>query len=679
MPTFTRPFLYKKQEDAIYSNKRFTVIEATSKCGKTVGAIVWIIEKALLGPSNRNYWWVAPVFSQSDIAFRRLKTYLSPGSFNSNEQKMSITLINGAVIWFRTGDNPDTLYGEDVWGCVIDEASRVKEEAWHAIRSTLSATQGEVLAIGNVKGRRNWFFKLARTAEAEMKEDNNEYHYAKLTIWDAIEGGVMSEREVQSLQRQLPEAIFKELYLAEPADDFGNPFGESHIDACIKTLSTKPAVCFGVDVARKRDWFVVIGLDEDGTVCFFDRWRNKPWHVSEEMTKKIVGKLIPAVLDATGNGDRVIEEFQSNDYENFEGFIFSPVSKQRLIEGLSISIQAHEIGFPEGPLKGELDNFTYEVTRTGVLYQAPEGQYDDCVCALALAVKKWREIRGSFSNASYAGRGTINNCIASGRTVIEFNNSVRYSAFFAVPGSTSDRPALAIAHLSQDNTAILDLLEEFPSNTNLDEVIIQVAATLKKYELVKVEGDHFAGVWPKEYFSKYGVIYEPIKLTQSEVYRDFMPLLSSGEVELLDNPKLIMQFNALERSVTKVGRDSVGTSLSDNLARAVSSLIVTASRGTWATWQKLASRADFEKQEVKKRITKRDFEQKLNQIVREASYIAQPIRKVAGNYVAKEGEETIYLPISSFVRFPEGFDARALTAGRWVVPFGTRQINRHVN
>ena len=39
----------------------------------------------------------------------------------------------------------------------------------------------------------------------------------------------------------------------------------------------------------------------------------------------------------------------------------------------------------------ELETFEYEYTRTGVRYTAPTGLHDDGVCALALALKCWRE------------------------------------------------------------------------------------------------------------------------------------------------------------------------------------------------------------------------------------------------------------------------------------------------
>ena len=38
---------------------------------------------------------------------------------------------------------------------MIDEASRMKEDAWTAIQSTLTATRGPVRIIGNVKGEKN--------------------------------------------------------------------------------------------------------------------------------------------------------------------------------------------------------------------------------------------------------------------------------------------------------------------------------------------------------------------------------------------------------------------------------------------------------------------------------------------------------------------------------------------
>jgi hypothetical protein len=82
--------------------------------------------------------------------------------------------------------------------------------------------------------------------------------------------------EVAEAQRDLPEQVFKELYLAEPSDDQGNPFGIDAIYKCVAPMSNKEPVCWGWDLAKSVDWTWGIGLDEDGAVCRSERWQS-PW------------------------------------------------------------------------------------------------------------------------------------------------------------------------------------------------------------------------------------------------------------------------------------------------------------------------------------------------------------------------------------------------------------------
>jgi len=379
---YTRPFMYEKQERAIFCPQRFSAIEASTKSGKTVGSIAWIIEKAFKYKRGQNAWWIAPVYPQADIAYRRIKQSLTPGSFTAfASPQPRIELFTGGIIWIKSADNPDSLYGEDVYDAVMDEASRNKSEAWHALRSTLTATRGCARLIGNVKGRKNFFWDLARRAE---KGDLPDWHYARITASDAIEAGILDPAEIEDAKRTLPESVFRELYMAEASDDAGNPFGLSHIENCVKELSLRPVSAWGIDLAKKQDYLVLIGLDSDGSVAQFHRWRDVPWRDSIKRIHRIVGEDTPALVDSTGVGDPVLEELQ-HEHGNFRGYHFSQVGKQKLMEGLAVSIQGQEISFPDGPIKDELDSYEYVTMPTGVRYSAPEGYYDDCVCALALA------------------------------------------------------------------------------------------------------------------------------------------------------------------------------------------------------------------------------------------------------------------------------------------------------
>ena len=338
----------------------------------------WIIEQALRGRSGQMFWWVAPVYPQARIAFRRLKKGFNRRFYTANESELTINLINGTTISFKSGEKPDNLYGEDVYAVVIDEATRLREESWHAIRSTMTATRGPVRIIGNVKGRKNWAYVLARKAESGERD----WHYAKLTAYDASTAGVIDEDEIAEARSMLPDHVFKELYLAEPSEDGGNPFGQQAIHNCISPMSNEPPTIFGIDLAKSVDWTVIIGLDANGYVSVFDRFQL-PWEETVQRIRTLVGNN-SAVIDSTGVGDPIVEKLQ-RDLSNIEGL---------LMEGLSLAIQTQTIRYPDNEIVNELSSFAFEYTKTGVRYSAPSGLHDDCVMALALAVKGINNVAG---------------------------------------------------------------------------------------------------------------------------------------------------------------------------------------------------------------------------------------------------------------------------------------------
>lgn len=377
---YERPWLADYQLDALFCAERYGVCEASTKAGKTVGCMAWLLEQAALGGApGRNYWWCAPIYAQARIAYRRTRRGLPPEQVTANDSEMTIALPNGAVLWFKGSENPDSLYGEDVWAAVIDEASRVREESWHAVRSTLTATQGPLRVIGNVRGRKNWAYRLARRAESGEPG----MHYARITAHDAVAAGILAADEITDAQRLLPEQVFRELYLAEPSDDAGNPFGLAAIQACVGPLSDAPPVAWGVDLAKSLDWTVLVGLDAARRVCRLERFQRS-WQDTIRVIRDAVGTT-PALVDSTGVGDPVLEALQQ-DRRNYAGYHFTAPAKQKLMEGLAVAIQRGEVVVPAGVLVAELEQFEYAYTRTGVHYAAPEGCHDDAVCALALAV-----------------------------------------------------------------------------------------------------------------------------------------------------------------------------------------------------------------------------------------------------------------------------------------------------
>jgi hypothetical protein len=212
-----RPKLTTYQKAFLYNEARFTITEASTKVGKTFAHIWWIFEMAHL-PTNKpnyNYWWCAPVYSQTKIAFNRLRVKVAPsGLYKINESNLVITTPQGVNIHFKSADKPDNLFGEDVYGIVFDEAPRAKVTAFHALRSTITATRGKMKLIGNFGGISNWMHQLKEKALTDP-----EYAYFKITAWDAVKEGILDEAEILQAQKDLPPKIFKQLYLAEEQEN----------------------------------------------------------------------------------------------------------------------------------------------------------------------------------------------------------------------------------------------------------------------------------------------------------------------------------------------------------------------------------------------------------------------------------------------------------------------------
>jgi hypothetical protein len=238
------PNLTTYQKRILHSKARFTITEASTKVGKTFSHIIWLYGKAheFQEAEGKNYWWVAPVYNQAKIAFNRLRRYLAETKiYVFNESNLIIYCPNGAEIYFKSAEKPDNLYGEDVYAAVFDEAPRAREEAWFALRSTLTSTNAPCKIIGNFGGISNWVHKLKEKAKTDIA-----YEYFKVTCWDAIAEGILEREEVLQAQKDLPEKIFKELYEAEQSEDEGQlatnesivkMFSNTHIEDGVKYIT----------------------------------------------------------------------------------------------------------------------------------------------------------------------------------------------------------------------------------------------------------------------------------------------------------------------------------------------------------------------------------------------------------------------------------------------------------
>jgi len=370
------------------SKARFLIGDMGRRWGKTITGLNWLLE-GVCKESGSVSWWVAPIYSQSKMAYRKLLSAAHKGNGinaikHKSDSELRIEFLNSSVIEFKSADNPDNLRGEGLKRVVIDEAARVKKEVFEdVIRPATSDTAGRVLFISTPKGK-NWFFDMWGRGQDPLQD---KYESWKMPTSDNPK---VPADDIEQARQSLPMDVFKQEYLAEFLDDAAGVF--RNVRACIGALPSEPIPSMtykvGCDLARLTDFTTIFVVDENGNQVFQDRFNQIDWRIQKERIKVVCIKYNNAQLwlDSTGVGDPIFEDLRGTGLD-VVGYKFTSETKRQLIQCLMLSFEQEKIKIFDDPvLLAEVDAFEYEMLPSGVVrYNAPQGYHDDCVIGLALA------------------------------------------------------------------------------------------------------------------------------------------------------------------------------------------------------------------------------------------------------------------------------------------------------
>ena len=165
---------------------------------------------------------------------------------------------------------------------------------------------------------------------------------------------------------------------------------------------------------------------------------------------------------------------------------------------------------------------------------------------------------GQFRNdiAGFVTREVAEACVSAGVFERGRLDGVSYYGFCDPSGGSSDSMTMAIAH-AEGERILIDLIREAKPPFSPESVAQEFAETFLAYGITTIEGDRFAGEWPREQFQKHGVRYSASAAPKSELYKSLLPRLNSGQIDLIDNQRMLNQLCNLERRTARGGRDSV--------------------------------------------------------------------------------------------------------------------------
>lgn len=196
----------REQQLAIHElmdSKRFGVVVAHRRMGKTVSAINHLIKEALLNQKEApRYAYIAPTYGQAKrVAWDYLVKYAEPLGGTSNISELRVDFWGRRIQLFGS-DNPETLRGQYFDGVILDEIGDQNPKIWTDVcRPSLVDRQGWCLFIGTPKGH-NHFKELRDRAE---KEDG-----WGLLEFKASETGVVDDVELKQAKNEMGEDKYRQ-------------------------------------------------------------------------------------------------------------------------------------------------------------------------------------------------------------------------------------------------------------------------------------------------------------------------------------------------------------------------------------------------------------------------------------------------------------------------------------
>lgn len=188
---------------------RYKAIVAGRRWGKTHRSRTKLVVSALKQPGR--FWYIAPTrIMAKDIMWADLKAAIHPSWLAASpmETELRVVLKGGGEIQLHGAEDPDTLRGRALKGCIFDEFADIKPEAWsEVIRPALSDHKGWCEFVGTPKS-----YNHLHDAFQRGQDD----HLPEWASWQfrTIDNPFIDPAEIEAARADMDERTFRQEYEA---------------------------------------------------------------------------------------------------------------------------------------------------------------------------------------------------------------------------------------------------------------------------------------------------------------------------------------------------------------------------------------------------------------------------------------------------------------------------------
>jgi hypothetical protein len=418
---FSPPTPHAGQREVLALPGRFRVAVCGRRFGKTVAAMLAVIQRCEHNSDAQRVWWISPIQDQSDRVEREmvewLKTRIRRGKVLDDDEdetywdhrKQEHALIysgNGSRIEFHSAHVPDRLRGAGLNLVVIDEAADVSEYTWNlVIKPMLLDAHGEAFILGTPRGTGNWLHRLYL-----LGQDGEHARTYRSIRLPTTRNPRITKEELDEFRADMSEEEFRQEFEAEFIESAGAVFTKitDAIDGDVLARGRAGEIYVtGIDLGEHKDFTVLCSVGcRSQRLEGFARFNRIGWHEQVARIKEYLERFPgPCIVDNTGVGDPIFSDIQRFHKSFTEPFTFTPATKAEVVHGLALGLESKELKLARVPLLiDELKAFSRIESKRAFAaytkYGAPQGLHDDCVMALALA---WYGLKKAALWAAHSG------------------------------------------------------------------------------------------------------------------------------------------------------------------------------------------------------------------------------------------------------------------------------------
>jgi hypothetical protein len=209
------------QETVLQSKRSRLLLNCSRQSGKSTTTAILALHQALYAPHSL-VLLISPSLRQSSELFRKVTDLLArlPGRPSLTEDnRLSLRMKNGSRI-VSLPSKEETIRGFSGASLIIeDEASRVSDALYFAIRPMLAVSSGRLILMSTPWGKRGHFFEA-------WTKGGDTWERIQVTAYDCprISPAFLAEEKAQ-----MPDLWFRSEYLCEFTDTEDSVFSYEHV------------------------------------------------------------------------------------------------------------------------------------------------------------------------------------------------------------------------------------------------------------------------------------------------------------------------------------------------------------------------------------------------------------------------------------------------------------------